>query len=112
MLRREDEGEETIGIERGKAVEEIPLDGTGERTIAISLMKEGRCYSIVEASTRVHGEQNGCIDAYECVCVSAMECNAMPCRIVHSNLAGLYLSTHSLSSMLPPFCTVAAVPRL
>lgn len=28
-----------------------------------------------------------------------------------SHLEGLYLSTHSLSSMLPPFCTVADSPR-
>jgi hypothetical protein len=80
--------------------------------ITFSLLKVCCSYSKGEASTHVHGVLNGCIDAYVCVCVSAMQCDAMLCRTVHCNLAGLYLSTHSLSSMLPPFCTVAAVPRL
>ena len=40
-----------------------------------------------------------------------MACVFMKCRIDDSHLDGLYLSTQSLSSMLPPFCTVAAAPR-
>jgi hypothetical protein len=55
VSRREEELEDTIVLERGKVVEEIILDGTGERMITISLLKECRSYSIVEASTRVHG---------------------------------------------------------
>ena len=54
-IKERGEGEETIVIERGKAVEEITLDGTGERMITISLVKEDCGYSIIEASTRVHG---------------------------------------------------------